>query len=118
MARHNETGKAGEELAVDFFIKKGYTIMHRNWRHRHWEIDLVATKNDWLHFVEVKTRTSASFGFPEEKLDRKKLRCMIDASGEFLQANPGWKRIQFDVLSITLKNNAEPEYFLIEDVYL
>jgi len=118
MARHNDTGKAGEELAKDYLLLNSYTILHRNWRHKHWEIDFIATKNQVLHFVEVKTRTSENFGYPEEKMDRKKIRCMINASEEYLYTNPGWNRIQFDVLSITMVNKEEPEYFLIEDVYL
>jgi len=118
MARHNETGRAGESLAVDYLLTNGYQILHRNWRHRHWEIDIIATKNGMLHFVEVKTRTSDEFGYPEEKMDRKKIKCILNASEEFLIANPGWQRIQFDILSITMKNKNEPDYFLIEDVYL
>lgn len=118
MARHNETGSAGEALAAKYFLHLGYEILFKNWRHKHWEIDIIATKNGMLHFIEVKTRTSELFGYPEEKMNRKKIRCMIDASEEFLIANPTWHRIQFDILSIILPLNNNPEYFLIEDVYL
>ncbi|MEP6711781.1 MAG: YraN family protein [Ferruginibacter sp.] len=118
MAAHNDTGKLGEDLAAVYFTEKGYQILHSNWRHGHWEVDIIATKNNMLHFIEVKTRSSDKYGYPEEKIDRKKIRYLINAAEQFLYLYPQWERIQFDVLSITLLINTVPEYFLIEDVYL
>ena len=57
MAIHNDTGRYGEALAVDYFEKKGFEILHKNWRESHWEVDIIAVKNDILHFIEVKTKT-------------------------------------------------------------
>lgn len=116
MAKHNETGKEGEQLAVDYFSAKGYEILHRNWRHRHWELDLVLVKNEILHIVEVKTKTSDKYGFPEEEVTVSKFRYLTSAAEEYLYQYPQWNRIQFDILSITL----EPElrFFFIEDFYL
>ncbi|MEO8769047.1 MAG: YraN family protein [Ferruginibacter sp.] len=118
MAAHNEKGKLGEQLAVDYFSNLGYEIMYQNWRHRHWEVDIIASKKNMLHFIEVKCRSSAQYGFPEEAVSLKKIKHLIDASAEFLFQFPQWKRIQFDVLSIHFLRNGEAEYFLIEDVYL
>lgn len=118
MARHNNTGNQGEVMAVDYFMQKGYEILHRNWRSRHWEVDIIASRKGMLHFIEVKTRTSLKFGYPEESVDKKKIRDMINASAEFLFQNPQWQRIQFDILSILIKKNGVVEYFLIEDFYL
>ncbi len=118
MAAHNDKGKEGEQLAVSYFTELGYELLHRNWRYRHWEIDIIASKNNMLHFIEVKCRSSAMYGFPEEAVSRKKIRNLIEASAEYLYCNPEWKKIQFDVLSISLEKNRQPEYFLIEDVYL
>ena len=112
------TGKSGESLAADYFLKKGYEILYRNWRHKRLEVDIIASHNGILHFIEVKTRTSTRFGHPEENVDTKKIKSLIDASAEFLFLYPQWKRVQFDVLSVTLKPGTETEYFLIEDVYL
>ena len=70
MARHNELGIKGEEAATAFLKDKGYRILERNWRmHRH-EIDIVAEDDEYIVFVEVKTRTSREWGDPED-LDRK-----------------------------------------------
>ena len=117
MATHNETGRLGESLAAAYFEQRGYTLLHKNWRHRNWEVDIIATRNGMLHFIEVKTASSLQYGHPEEKVDTKKIRYLINASEEFLFQQPQWKRIQFDVLAITMLPGKEIEYFLIEDVY-
>ena len=118
MASHNDTGKTGEDLAASWFEEKGYTILHKNWRHKNLEVDIIATNNNTLHFIEVKAVTTLKFGNPEDKVSEKKIRNLINASEEYLFKNPQWQRIQFDVLSITMIKNSAVEYFLIEDVYL
>ena len=118
MAAHNDKGKQGEQLAADYFVNLGYEILHQNWRHRRWEVDIIASKNNMLHFIEVKCRSSDQYGFPEEGVSLKKIKHLIDASAEFLFQFPQWKRIQFDVLSVSFLKNGDATYFLIEDVYL
>lgn len=117
MAKHIHTGKLGEQLGEIYFTENGYEILEKNWRHSHWEVDIIAERNGVLHFVEIKTRRTASYGLPEEKVGRKKMQNLINAAEEYLYLHPQWKRIQFNILSITI-NNGKPEYFLIEDVYL
>jgi putative endonuclease len=118
MAKHNDTGKKGETLAATWFTEKGYTIIHTNWRHKNLEVDIIASKSNMLHFIEVKAVTSLQYGNPEEKITEKKIKNLINASEEYLYQNPQWQRIQFDVLSITMIKDKAVEYFLIEDVYL
>ena len=118
MARHNDTGEEGEVMAVAYLTEKGYQILHRNWRQRHWEVDIIANKQNVLHFFEVKTRRNRQYGFPEDSVDNKKIRNLIRAAEEYLHIHPTWTRIQFNILSITLYNDQPVEYFLIEDVYL
>ena len=110
-------GKKGEELAAEWLFTKGFVLLHRNWRHARYEIDIIATKDQVLHFIEVKTRSSARFGNPENQVNKKKLRHMIDAGVDFIYLNKGWKKIRFDILAIKLFNNLDPEFFFIEDVY-
>ncbi|MFA6269685.1 MAG: YraN family protein [Candidatus Paceibacterota bacterium] len=62
MAKHNETGKIGEEIASNFLIKKGLEIVCRNYNRKWGELDIVAQKDKVLHFVEVKTVSRPSFG--------------------------------------------------------
>jgi putative endonuclease len=118
MARHNDTGATGERLGAEYLTGKGYHILHRNWRHAQLEVDIIAEKETVLHFIEVKTRRSRKFGFPEDQVDRRKLEHLISAAEEYLILNPQWKRIQFDILSISQLKQEPVEYFLIEDVYL
>ena len=118
MAKHIHTGKKGEQLGNTYLVDQGYTILAINWRHSHWEVDVIATKNDTLHFIEIKTRRSKKYGLPEEKVNNKKIRYLINAAEEYLYINPQWKRIQFDILSINIDANETAEYFFIEDVYL
>lgn len=118
MAHHNLTGNLGEQMAEKYLLDKGYEILHRNWRHKNWEMDVIAKKNNKLHFIEVKTRRTTMFGYPEDGVSKKKVRNLMGAAEEYLLLYPGWKLIQFDILSITMEKNKEPEFFLIEDVAL
>jgi len=118
MAHHNTTGMLGEKMALKYLSDKGYIILHQNWRHSHWEVDVIASLKNTLHFIEVKTRRTKKFGYPEEDVTKKKLINLINASEEFLFLNPEWKLIQFDILSITIIKNEPMEFFLIEDVHV
>jgi putative endonuclease len=117
MASHNDIGRLGEKLAAEYFVRQGYILLEQNWRHKRWEVDIIAVKEKTLHFIEVKCRTTTQFGHPEESVHLKKIRHLIDASAEYLYLHPQWQRVQFDVLSITLHKEEEADYFLIEDVY-
>ena len=117
MAVHNILGQKGEQMAEEYFRSRGYTILHRNWRFRRYEIDLIAKKEETLHFIEVKIRSSKKHGLPEESVTDRKLRFLMKAADAFLDMNPKYKQIQFDILAISLCDN-ESEYFLIEDVYI
>ncbi len=111
------TGNKGEELAANYLSEKGYTIIERNWRFRNAEVDIIAAKNNRLHFFEIKTRTSDAFGKPEESMSYKKMKMLRIAAEEYQYKNPDWKYVQFDVLAISLLHGAPTEFFLIEDVY-
>ena len=110
------TGAIGEELAVGFLTERGYEILHKNWRCGHWEIDLIAAKNRVLYFFEIKTNRTDDQGYPEDRVKRKKIMYMTCAAEEYLIRYPSWRRIQFNILSVTLEPSIT--FFLIEDVYL
>ena len=59
-------GKYGEQLAAEFLSENGYEIIERNYRYKHAEIDIIARQGEALIFVEVKLRSSQTFGVPEE----------------------------------------------------
>ena len=117
MSYTKQTGNKGEDLAAARIQDKGYNIIERNWRFKHWEVDIIANKENKLHFFEIKTRTSALFGHPEESIGKRKMQSMLRAAEEYQYMHPQWKLLQFDVLSITILKNKPIEYFLIEDIY-
>ena len=118
MALHNLRGIEGENEAEKYLQKLGYHVQHRNWRTSFYEIDIIATKDKVIHFIEVKTRYSLTFGYPEESVSKKKFRNLQKAAEFFLHLYPYWKFIQFDILSITKLQERAPQFFLIEDVYI
>lgn len=118
MANQQVLGAAGEDLAAVWLAERGYILLHRNWRSGHCEVDIIAHLGPVLHFIEVKTRRNKKFGEPEESVDNKKIRNLLKAGEEFQYQYPQWKRVQYDVLSISLFSGKEAEYFFIADVYL
>ena len=108
-----KTGNQGENLAADFLLKKGYEIIARNYRYKHSEIDLIVQQKNLLVFVEVKTRSSSSFGEPEAFVDAKKVSKIFEGAEQYIhEAN--WKgNIRFDIVSV--KIGANPEIVHFED---
>jgi len=115
MARHNEWGLFGEFVGVLYLEKIGYEIRERNWRFSRDEIDCVATKDGVLHFIEIKTRRSLRFGFPEQAVGKKKRISLFRAATAYQQQHPGWEKICFDILAISVAG-LRAEFFLINDV--
>jgi len=81
MSQHNkDTGFLGENKAAAYLIGMGYTILFRNWRYKHLEIDIIASKGNCLHIIEVKTRRSTNYGFPEQHIDAIKMQHLKNAA--------------------------------------
>jgi putative endonuclease len=95
-------GKWGENRAVAHLLDHGYLILERNYHTSYGEIDIVVHKNDITIFVEVKTRNSKTYGYPEESITPLKKEHMINASHAYLVEHPelegNW---QIDVISIS-----------------
>lgn len=120
MSANNNTtsiGKLGEELARQWLIDHGYVILHQNWRYSHYEVDIIAWKNDTLHFVEVKLRESTKYGMPEDSVTKTKHRHLMNAANQFTILNPQYRYLQIDILAINKNEKKEWEFFLIEDVF-
>ncbi|MDR0830006.1 MAG: YraN family protein [Prevotellaceae bacterium] len=106
MATHNELGKQGEEVAKQFLIDKGYIILAENWRSGHYEIDIVAQKFDFLSIIEVKTRSSSSFGSPQESVDQKKMQNLIKAAHKYKTSHKLYDiGIRYEILALTKNGN-------------
>jgi len=107
MATHNELGNLGEEKASAFLLEKAYLILERNWRKSRFEIDIIAQKEEFIVFVEVKTRSSSVFGEPIEFVSEKKQQMMINAAEVYLELNPQIHQpeVRFDIISVIIANN-------------
>ncbi|WP_313806205.1 YraN family protein [Flavobacterium sp.] len=101
MASHNDLGKEGEDVAVAFLQDKGYVVLERNWVFQKAEIDIIAQKSDKLIVVEVKTRTSAVFGDPQNFVNPKKIQLLLKAVNEYVSLKNIENSIRFDIIAIT-----------------
>jgi len=117
MAKHNDFGKLGEELAVNYLIGKGYEILERNWRNIHKEIDIIAKDGKDLVVVEVKTRQTDEYGNPDVAVTKKKQRMLIAAANAYITRNNLDIETRFDIISIVFKDDA-PVIEHIEDAFL
>ncbi len=100
MARHNELGKWGEGLAIDYFGSHGYTIEATNWRMGHHEIDIVARKDGILIVAEVKTRSDRDVD-PLEAVDSRKRLAMVRAAEAYMQKFDIAMEVRFDLFAIS-----------------
>lgn len=111
MTEKIKTGNKGEQLAAEFLQRKGFEIVEKNYRFRHAEIDLIIKKEDWIIFIEVKTRTSTAFGEPEEFVGETKTRKMFEAAEEYIYSTDWHGHIRFDIVSVKLGYEVEIEHF-------
>lgn len=106
-----KTGSKGENLAAEFLIGKGFEILSKNYRYKHAEIDLIVKKNNWLIFVEVKTRSSNAYGEPEEFVDEMKAAKIFEAAEAYIFNNNWNGHIRFDVVSVKIGSTEEIVHF-------
>jgi len=105
MAEHNELGKLGEEMAVEFLRNDGYEILETNWVFQKAEIDIIAQKQNTLAVVEVKTRSSVDFGLPQDFVKPKKIQLLVKAVNEYVIANDLDVEVRFDIIAISKEDN-------------
>jgi putative endonuclease len=106
MAEHNELGKLGEELAVEFLRKDGYEILETNWTFQKAEIDIIAQKENTLAVVEVKTRSSLEFGLPQDFVKPKKIQLLVKAINEYVVSKDLDIEVRFDIIAVHKENKS------------
>lgn len=106
-----ETGNQGETLAARYLKEKGYEILARNYRHGKAEIDLIVQKDNWVLFVEVKTRKSSDYGQPEDFVMTQQAGRIFDAAEEWIFSTNWQGHIRFDVVSVKPGETLEIEHF-------
>jgi putative endonuclease len=105
MAEHNELGKKGEQLAIDFLIEKEYKILERNYRFQKAEVDIIAQKDAVLAVIEVKTRSSNYFGNPQDFVNPKKIKLLISAIDHYVIERNLDVEVRFDIVAIIKQQN-------------
>ena len=116
MAQHNELGKKGEQLAVNFLIEKGYTIVKRNYRFDKAEVDIIARIKDILAIIEVKTRSTTDFGNPQDFVKPKQIKRLVKAVDEYVTVNELDVEVRFDVVAI-VKNGSNYNIEHLENAF-
>lgn len=104
MAKHLILGQKGEDIAARYLEQQGYTILDRNWRSGHKELDLVAYIENTVVFVEVKTRTSTDYGDPWSFVDNRKIRRIVNSADAYIRFKCIDMNVRFDIISITIEN--------------
>lgn len=119
MAEHNEVGKWGEEIAVKYLHKRGYTIRECDWRSGHRDIDIIAISPDqrFVVFIEVKTRTTDDVAAPEDAIDSRKIKNLGYAANAYVKHNQIVLDLRFDIITIVGNNQSEPLIDHIEDAF-
>ncbi|MDD5670179.1 MAG: YraN family protein [Candidatus Omnitrophica bacterium] len=113
-------GQRGEMIGWGYLVKKGYQILEKNYRCPLGEIDVIAQKDKGrrLAFIEIKTRSSHRFGYPEEAVHASKQRKLIRLAQWYLKEKKwGDIAVTFEVLAIDWKGPADPEIRLIENAF-
>ena len=116
MAAHNDLGNYGEQLAVEYLVSKGYKILETNWMHQHKEIDIIAKKDPFIVFVEVKTRRTNYFGEPFMFVNNAKQRLLVKAANAYVQKFNVMEEARFDIISV-LYNEHQKDITHIEDAF-
>jgi len=116
MAQHNELGSKGEELALAHLRTKGFLIKECNWRYGKEEVDIIATKDDRLVIIEVKTRNSSFFGSHAQFVSKAKQRHLIRAAQGFTDQKGIDLEVRFDVIGIVL-NQQQVQIDHIENAF-
>ena len=107
MARHNDIGRKGEDIACEYLSTNGYSIVERNFRRPYGEIDIVARETiGSFVFVEVKAVSYGTAGRPEDNVHPEKLRKLGNTIQAYLAAHQGVEDWRFDVITVKLDPSA------------
>src|SRR6201994_1589621 len=117
MRKHIELGRRGESIAKTHLEEAGFEILEENRTHGKAEVDLIAYKNKVIIFVEVKTRTGNAFGEPEDFVDARKQRLLVEAADEYIYLMEHEGEVRFDIVSILFDKTNNYTLKHIEDAF-
>ena len=103
-------GRAGEDFVADYLRQKGLIVIKQNFSSPYGEIDIIAEDDDYIVFVEVKTRKENPLVKGVESIDRAKINRIFNLSNDFLAKFSSAKPPRFDVAEVTYKDVENPEF--------
>ncbi len=108
---HNKqyVGIRGEDIACKYLQENGFQVLERNYKTRYAEMDIVASKDDELVFVEVRTKTDERFGSPEETIKKDKTRRLKRGAAGYAQSKNYEEQYRIDLVCIVLNDKGEIE---------
>ena len=110
-------GKTGEELAANWLLRSGFSILHRNWKPKYGgELDIVAFKDNLIHVVEVKTRTSDYYE-PMTSIDRNKLKRLCKGAVMYKRYHHMNFEIVIDAVRIIYRNEQDYDLKFIPNIH-
>lgn len=109
MRAKDQLGKDGEDYALRHLVGAGFTIVERNWRCNEGEIDIVAVDGNEVVIVEVKTRSSTTFGLPAEAVTWQKAERLRVLAARWLRENRTPLSVRFDVISIVMPRDGRTQ---------
>jgi len=112
MSDINGLGPAGEDIAARHLIEKGYKIRHRNWKYGQKEIDIVAENNEFIVFVEVKTRKDDYYVHPRDAVTSKKQKMIIYAADSYMKIYNIGKECRFDIITVI----SDSQSYIVEHI--
>ena len=113
-----EIGAFGEQFTVKYLKKKGYKILEQNFHSRFGEIDIIASKNGIIAFVEVKTRGENAIYSPREAVDFYKQQKCVKTAQMYLVQNSVQLQPRFDVSEVLLENRGDSKLKVKEHNYI
>lgn len=116
LAHHNDLGKIGEQLAVEYLEAKDYEIVTRNYVFQKAEIDIIAKHDNQIICVEVKTRNSDFFGDPQDFVTKSKIKLLVKAMDAFIIENEIPLEARFDIIAV-LKNKTTQQLTHYENAF-
>ena len=117
MLTKKEIGILGENAAANLLIEKGYTILERNYRINHLEVDIIAQKDDTIAFVEVKTRSEDFIVSPLDAVNYRKQNLIVNAADGYMRHFNREEEGRLDVITVLHNNGKIVSIEHIEDAY-
>ncbi|SOD03874.1 putative endonuclease [bacterium JGI 053] len=117
-SQNKPVGDRGERLAAEHLERAGWTILSRNFRVGHREVDLVARRGEVVAFVEVKTRAGLGYGYPLEAITLRKRREIQQVATVWVERHGKPDDVyRYDAVAVLILAGREPEIDHVEDAW-